>query len=87
MDNKETELLSYLSQIVTQMALADNTQVYVTSGEQVLSNPRKEETATLNPCGHVEADPRMLLHVHMLRVMDTVQLSGQWTRRCHSFYF
>ena len=45
------------------MAFADNKQVYVTTGEQVLSNPRKEEKATLNPCEHEEADTRMLLHV------------------------
>ena len=45
------------------MPLADDKQVYVTNGKQVLSNPRKEDNAALNPCGHEEADTRMMLHV------------------------
>ena len=45
------------------MPLADYKQVYVTNGEQVLSNPRKEDNAALNPCQHEEADTRMLWHV------------------------
>ena len=55
-DSTKTELFSYLSQIVAQMPLADDKQVYVTNGEQVLSNQRKEDNAALNPCGHEEAD-------------------------------
>ena len=55
--------ISYLSQIVAQVPLADDKQVYVTNGKQVLSNPRKEDNAALNPCGHEEADTHMLLHV------------------------
>ena len=35
----------------------------VTNGEQVLSNPRKEDNAALNPCGHKEADIHTMLHV------------------------
>ena len=62
-DSNKTELFSYLSQIVAQMPLADDKQVYVTNGEQVLSNPRKEDNAALNPCGHEEADTRIMLHV------------------------
>ena len=42
---------------VAQMPLA------VTNGEQVLCNPRKEDNATLNPCGHEEADTHTMLHV------------------------
>ena len=45
------------------MLLADDKQVYVTNGEQVLSNPRKDDNATLNPCGHEKADTHMLSHV------------------------
>ena len=62
-DSNKTELFSYLSQIVAQMPLADYKQVYVTNGEQVLSNPRKEGNAALNPCQHEEADTHMLWHV------------------------
>ena len=62
-DSNKTELFSYLSQIVAQMPLADYKQVYVTNGEQVLSNPRKEYNAALNPFQHEEADTRMLWHV------------------------
>ena len=62
-DSNKTELFSYLSQIVAQMPLVDDKQVYVTNGEQVLSNPRKEDNAALNPCGHEEADTSMMLHV------------------------
>ena len=67
-DSNKTELFSYLSQIVAQMPLADDKQVYVTNGEQVLFHPRKEDNAALNPCVHEEADTRMLLHVaHVAR--------------------
>ena len=62
-DSYKTELFSYLSQIVTQIPLAGDKQVYVTNGEKVLSNPRKEDNAVLNPCRHEEANTRMLLHV------------------------
>ena len=43
--------------------MADDKQVYVTNGEQVLIHPRKEDNAALNPCVHEEADTHMLLHV------------------------
>ena len=62
-NRNKTELFSYLSQIVAQMSLADDKQVYVTNGEQVLSNPKKEDNAALNPFRHEEADTHMLLHV------------------------
>ena len=39
------------------------TSKFVTNGEQVLSNPRKEDNAALNPCGHEEADTPKMLHV------------------------
>ena len=45
------------------MPLADDKQVYVTNGEQVLSNSRKEDNAALHPCGHEEADTCMMFHV------------------------
>ena len=45
------------------MPLADDKQVYVANGEQVLSNPRKEDNADLNACGHEEANTIMLVHV------------------------
>ena len=62
------------------MSLANDKQVYVTNGEQVLSNPRKEDYATLNPCGHEEADTRMLSCVaHAARDDKVKSLSGQWT--------
>ena len=61
-DSNKTELFSYLSQTVSQMPLADEKQVYVTNGVQVLNNPRKEDNAALNPCGHEEADTRMMVH-------------------------
>ena len=48
--------------------MADDKQVYVTNGEQVLIHPRKEDNAALNPCVHEETDTRMLLHVaHVAR--------------------
>ena len=62
---------AYLSQIVAQMPLADDKQVYVTNGEQVLSNPRKEDNAALNPCGHVAHAAH---HGHskiLIRTVDT----------------
>ena len=62
-DSNKTELFSYLSQIVAQMPLADDKQVYVTNGEQVLSNPRKGDNAASDPCRHEEANTRMLLNV------------------------
>ena len=45
------------------MPLTNDKQVYVTNREQVLSNPRKDDNAAINPCGHEEADTHMLLHV------------------------
>ena len=48
-DSNKTALFSYLSQIVTQIPLPEGKQIYVTDGEQVLSNPRREESATLDP--------------------------------------
>ena len=62
-DSNKTALFSYLSQIVTQIPLLEGKQIYVTDREQVLSNPRREEGATLDPCQQDEADTRMLLHV------------------------
>ena len=62
-DSNKTALFSYLSQIVTQIPLPEGKQIYVTDGEHVLSNPRREESAILDPCQQEEADTRMLLHV------------------------
>ena len=80
-DSNKTELFSYLSQIVAPMPLADDKQVYVTNGEQVLIHPRKEDNAALNSCVHEEADTHMLLHVAhaardgnskiLIRIVDT----------------
>ena len=62
-DSNKTALFSYLSQIVTQIPLPEGKQIYVTDGEQVLSNPRREESAILYPFQQEEADTPMLLHV------------------------
>lgn len=60
-DNKE-ELFSFLSKHLAESFNVPGKQLVATDGEQVIAVPPLEDTASLIPCNHEEADTRMMLH-------------------------
>jgi len=82
LDDNKSELFAYLSSMISTLDIPTGKQVIPTVDDNVLCNPSRESIATLSPpCGHEEADTRLLLHVRdaeiqgyrtvMLRTVDT----------------
>ena len=74
-DNKE-ELFCFLSRQVIESIRVPGRQLVATVGEQVIAVPPYEDTKSLAPCNHEEADSRMMLHATAVikcghRRMDT----------------
>ena len=59
-NNNKTELFKFLSEMI--VAIETNGKVFVTHGENVLTNTNLEDTQLL-PCNHEEADTRMFVHI------------------------
>ena len=81
-DENKIELFAFLSsQIVDDLHVESNKQLFVTSGCHTLSRPVQQVFSELDPCSHEEADTRMMLHVFhavnsgynkiMIRTVDT----------------
>jgi hypothetical protein len=60
-DQNKQELFQFLARCVT--SIDSERQVISSHGEQVLSSHPRDDTSTLAPCTHEEADTRMFLHV------------------------
>jgi len=61
-DQNKSELYGILAESVHNMPVPPGKQVITTLGDNVLINPLQDSN-TLSPCSHEEADSRMLLHV------------------------
>ena len=57
------ELFSYLSKTLIRSFAHEGKELVVTDGDQVLCVPPQQNTLSLAPCSHEEADSRMMLHV------------------------
>ncbi len=62
-DSNKTELFRFLSHALLMSFDFEDKQLVITDGESVLSKPPLQDTTSLAPCNHEEADIRMLLHV------------------------
>ena len=78
-DENKTELFQLLAKELEGSDLGEK-EVYTTFGSQVLSNTRRANLESLQPCSHEEADTRLFLHVLdaatffdkiMIRTVDT----------------
>jgi len=80
-NEKKTELFSFLSNFVVENWHYETKQVTVTEGCNVLSSPPLSTSDSLMPCTQEEADTRRFLHVldagkrgfrkAMIRTVDT----------------
>ena len=78
-DENKRELFKFLAECIASLEVEK--QVISTYGKQVLSTLPRDDTSSLAPCTHEEADTRMLLHVQdavqqghkkiLLRTVDT----------------
>lgn len=81
MNENKTELFAFLANHILSADFGSNKQVISTLGQQVLCNPPRDNTNSLAPCNHEEADTRMMVHVAdavqrgltkvLLRTVDT----------------
>ena len=60
-DNK-SELFSFLAEDSKSLTVPPNKQLIVSSGDSVVCVPEREDTSSLSPCNHEEADSRLMVH-------------------------
>ena len=62
-DENKTELFHFLAEFVVRQPTTEGKRIYVTDGQDVLTNPSHLDTTSLAPCNQEEADSRIFLHV------------------------
>ena len=62
-DENKTELFHFLAEFVQQQPAIDGKRIYITDGQDVLTNPFHLDKTSLAPCYQEEADSHIFLHV------------------------
>ncbi len=80
-NENKTELFGYLADQAITVTCEIDKHIITTKGKNVLSNIPFEESSSLSPCTHEEADTRLLLHANhsanqnnkkiLIRTVDT----------------
>ena len=62
-DENKTELFHFLAEFVNRQQATEGKRIYITDGQDVLTNPPHLDTTRLAPCNQEEADSCIFLHV------------------------
>ena len=62
-DADKSELFSLLAEDSKSLTVPPNKQLIVSSGDSVVCVPKCEDTSSLSPCNHEEADSRLMVHL------------------------
>ena len=63
LDSNKKELFSFPSRVLLLELCEANKEIVVTDGGKIMNSQILQNTHTLSPCSHEEADTRILLHV------------------------
>ena len=62
-DENKNELLYFLAEFLQRQPAIEGKRIYITNGQDVLTNPLHLDTTSLAPCNQEEADSRIFLYV------------------------